>query len=88
MKDRRKSTEFDCTFDGKRRGDKIASFVFFMLLVFLINWAIGCGGVRVKTGVIYPPDCNVFPNDFRCKSYVPQHDVELDDFDVLDDTDF
>lgn len=83
MRDRRQGIMTD-TGHARRWNDKIFSFIFFILLVFLLNWILGCAGGKVGEEVSdlrrTTVDCAepYFQDDFRCQVYLPEEDIELD----------
>ena len=66
---------------ARRWTDKLFSFVAFLLIMFLLNWALGCAVTApVSERELYDNlDCKAHPDDVRCELYFPEEGPELDD---------
>jgi len=76
MIDRRQGLMTD-TGEARRKGDKVFGFILGILLVFLLNWLMGCTQATVRESAAlknHTLDCRVEPSDFRCQVYMPEDD--------------
>lgn len=69
---------------ANRSTDKAISFIAFLLLVFLINWLVGCQTAEPVQRVVASPNCKEKPVDFRCIPYYPEPEIEYDNFEVIE----
>jgi hypothetical protein len=81
--DRRQGIMTD-TGQSRRRQDKLVGFILGILLVFLLNWALGCSAaVKVSEPSRFPAiDCKAEPDAFRCQTYLPEAEIEYDQSDT------
>ena len=70
---------------ARRFNDKLFSFIFWALLIFLLGMIFGCSSA--KRAERLPAQCNLaeYAMDFRCQAYVPDDGPELDDFGTIDE---
>ena len=87
MKNRRQGIMTD-TGHARRWHDKLFGFTLGLLLIFLLNWILGCSAVAPVTETSrYPaPDCSegAAHEDFRCTVYMPEEEIDYEDADGVD----
>lgn len=78
--DRRDRTSVNQTGHARRFGDKVFSFVAFLLLTFLVNWALGAD----RRPAVVERECKIEKQDGTCADvYVPSEEpIELDDVEL------
>lgn len=83
MRDRRQGLMTD-TGHARRWHDKLFGFTLGLLLVFLVNWLLGCATVSDQGRT--PVDCSepYFQDDFRCSVYLPEEEINYEAVESVD----